>query len=289
MKYAYFPGCKLPNHLPEYDIAIRAVLDHLGVRLIDLRFSCCGYPVRHRSFEASALSGARNLALARREHLTIVTPCKCCYGNLKHAQYWMKQRPLLRNKINEMLAEEGLEWNDDVRVLHLLTLLAEDIGTEVLRSRVTHPLHSLKVATHYGCHALRPDNVVQFDNPLAPTIFENLISAIGAEPVNWPLRLECCGNPLWEKNSRLSVKLMNRKLAYAAESGADVLATACTHCQIQFGTIRNRLPEKERKHPELEAVLYVHLLEKSLGLISAQPKVFGHSKKTGFFRKIRFF
>ncbi|MEZ4527201.1 MAG: CoB--CoM heterodisulfide reductase iron-sulfur subunit B family protein [Desulfobacterales bacterium] len=267
MKYAYFPGCKLPVHLPEYDIATRAVLDHLGVRLIDLRFNCCGYPVRHRSFEASALSGARNLALARCEHLTIVTPCKCCYGNLKHAEYWMKQRPQLRDKINGMLAEEGLEWDEDVRVIHLLTLLTEDIGTDVIRSRVTNPLHGLKVAAHYGCHALRPDNVVQFDNPLAPTIFENLISAIGAEPVDWSLRLECCGNPLWEKNSKLSVKLMNRKLANAAESGADVLATACTHCQMQFDKIRKHLPEKERNHPELEAVLYVHLLERSLGLI----------------------
>lgn len=268
MKYAYFPGCKIPTHLPEYDIATRAVLDRLGVRLADLRFNCCGYPVRHRSFEASALSGARNLALARREHLSIVTPCKCCYGNLKHAEYWMKQRPLLRDKINGMLAEEGLEWDDDVRVIHLLTLLDEDIGKDALRSRVTRPLEGLKVAPHYGCHALRPDNVVQFDNPLAPTIFENLISVTGAESADWPLRLECCGNPLWEKNSRLSIKLMNRKLANAVESGADILATACTYCQLQFDKIRKEQPEQ--KAAELTSVLYIQLLGISMGMNAEQ-------------------
>ncbi|MGE0086264.1 MAG: CoB--CoM heterodisulfide reductase iron-sulfur subunit B family protein [Desulfococcaceae bacterium] len=273
MKYAYFPGCEIPARLPEYGIATRAVLDRLGVRLIDLRFNCCGYPVRQRSFEASALSGARNLALARREHLSIVTPCKCCYGNLKHAEYWMKQSPRLRDRINGILAEEGLEWKEDVRVIHLLTLLTEDIGTDMIRSSVTNPLHGLKVAAHYGCHALRPDNVVQFDNPLAPTIFEKLIAAIGAEPVNWPLRLECCGNPLWEKNSRLSIKLMNRKIANAYESGADVLATACTHCQIQFDKIRNSLPEKERKYPELESVLYIQMLGMSMGLEAGQIRL----------------
>jgi heterodisulfide reductase subunit B len=133
---------------------------------------------------------------------------------------------------------------------------------------VTRPLEGLKVAPHYGCHALRPDNVVQFDNPLAPTIFENLISVTGAESADWPLRLECCGNPLWEKNSRLSIKLMNRKLANAAESGADVLATACTYCQLQFDKIRKEQPEQ--KVPELTSVLYIQLLGISMGMNAEQ-------------------
>ncbi len=111
---------------------------------------------------------------------------------------------------------------------------------------------------------------MQFDNPLAPTIFENLISVTGAESADWPLRLECCGNPLWEKNSRLSIKLMNRKLANAAESGADILVTACTYCQLQFDKIRKKQPEKQRKVPELESVLYIQLLGISMGMNAEQ-------------------
>ena len=84
--------------------------------------------------------------------------------------------------------------------------------------------------------------MVQLDNPLAPTIFENLIAAIGATPVDWPLRLECCGNPVWEKNPTLSSKLMARKLEDARAAGAQVLATACTYCQLQFETVRDAHP-----------------------------------------------
>ena len=266
MKYAYFPGCKIPTYLPEYDIAVRAVLDCLGVRLVDLHFNCCGYPIRHQSFEASILSGARNLAIARKEHLTIVTPCKCCFGSLKHVEYWMKQRPVLREKINKILASEGLEWDNDIRVIHLLTLLAEDVGKEAIRPRITKPLKNLKIAPHYGCHALRPGDVVQFDNPLSPTIFEKLINLTGAKSIDWSLRLECCGNPLWEKNNRLSIKLMNKKLRNASESGAELLATACTHCQIQFEQVRRSLPRDKQKAPELRAVLYVQLLGAAMGI-----------------------
>lgn len=266
MKYAYFPGCKIPEHVPEYDTATRAVLDRLGVRLADLEFNCCGYPVRHQSFEASVLSGARNLAIARKEHLTIVTPCKCCFGNLKHVEYWMKQRPLLRRKINKTLAKEGLKWDNDIRVIHLLTLLAEDVGEDAIKSSIVNPLKNLKIAPHYGCHALRPGEVVQFDNPLTPTIFEKLIQLTGAKPIDWPLRLECCGNPLWEKNNRLSIKLMNKKLRDASESGADLIATACTYCQIQFEQVRRNLPEEKQKVPGLRAVLYPWILGDAMGL-----------------------
>ncbi|QTA80935.1 Cysteine-rich domain-containing protein [Desulfonema limicola] len=270
MKYAYFPGCKIPYHLPEYDIAVRAVLDRLEVRLVDLNFNCCGYPVRHQSFEASVLSGARNLAVARKEHLTIVTPCKCCFGSLKHVEYWMKQRPVLREKINRILAEEGLKWDNDIRVIHLLTLLAEDVGEDAIKQRIINPLKDLKIAAHYGCHALRPGEVVQFDNPLAPTIFEKLIHLTGAETIDWPLRLECCGSPLWEKNNRLSIKLMNKKLRNAYESGADIIATACTYCQIQFEQVRSGLPEDKQKFFELKAVLYPQILGNSMGIKDKQ-------------------
>lgn len=274
MKYAYFPGCKIPRHLPEYDLSVRAVLDRLGVRLADIRFNCCGYPVRHRSFEASVFSAARNLALARREHLTLVTPCKCCFGNLKHAEYWLKQRPNLRISVNDRLAREGLRWDTDIRVIHLLTLLDEDAGEGMIRERVVNPLTGLRVAAHYGCHALRPSDVTQFDNPLAPAIFERLIAAAGATPVDWPLRLECCGSPLQDKNDRLSLRLMNRKLRDAAHAGADAVATACTYCQLQFDRVKSAPAFQERKGDYPPAVLVSTLLGAAMGLTGVESVQF---------------
>jgi len=271
MKYAYFPGCKIPRHLPEYDRATRAVLDRLGVRLAEVRFNCCGYPIRQQSFEASVFSAARNLALARRDHLTLLTPCKCCYGNLKHAEYWLKQRPNLRIAVNDRLAREGLHWDDDIRVIHLLTLLDEDLGEGMIRERVVKPLTGLRVAAHYGCHALRPSEVTQFDNPLAPTIFERLLAAAGAVPVDWPLRLECCGNPLQGKNDRLSLNLMTRKLQDARHAGADVVATACTYCQLQFDRVKSEAGFQGQARDYPPAVLVSVLLGVSMGLNFEMP------------------
>ncbi len=284
MKFAYFPGCKIPSYLPQYDISTRAVFDHLGITLTDIEFNCCGYPVRHRNFKASILAAARNMAIAKEHFVGIMTPCKCCYGHLRYAAYWLDKNETLRYEINTILAQEGLKWDKKTRVAHMLQVLANDFGVDKIRARVEKPLSNLKIAPQYGCHALRPSPVVKFDNPLAPVIFENLVDTTGANSVNWSLRLECCGNPMWEKNNRLAIRLMNKKIRDAAESGADAICTACTYCQIQFDQIQydtNRYdgsqPDKkaestEHKKPKkiMPAILFPQLLGKSFGLDEKQ-------------------
>jgi len=267
MKFAYFPGCKIPFYLEAYGRSTRAVLARMRVKLVPLEFNCCGTPVRDLNFQAFVLCAARNLALAEKHGLDILTPCKCCYGSLKHADHRLRQQSDLRREINRELDREGLWWNGDAQVKHLLTVLARDVGVEALARRVRKPLAGLRVAASYGCHALRPGNIVRFDNPLAPTIFEELVAVTGAEPVEWARRLECCGNPLWEKNNELSVSLMDVKISDARQSGADVLCTACTHCQIQFDAVQGRRPDREEPpRPTLPSVLYPQLLGLSMGL-----------------------
>ncbi len=266
MRYGYFPGCKIPYYLPQYGLSVRAVLGLLGVELVDFEWNCCGYPIRHLSVEASFLSAARNMALIQQQQLDMLTPCMCCYGNFKHARYRLRKDRSLRRRIRVLLSQEGLSLAEDVEIKHFLTVLAEDIGIEKIRTGIKRPLHGLKVAAHYGCHALRPSEVVQLDNPLTPRIFENLIEATGAESVDWARRLECCGNPLWEKNNALSLKLMHSKIEDARHSGAQVLCTACTYCQIQFDSVRRSLPAAEPAADRPRAVLYSELLGISLGL-----------------------
>ena len=93
MKLAYFPGCKIPHHLPGYGKGVEAVCSALGLELVPLEFNCCGWPLRDESFLASMFSAARNLALAGQRGLPILTPCKCCFGQLKQAQYQMERWP----------------------------------------------------------------------------------------------------------------------------------------------------------------------------------------------------
>jgi heterodisulfide reductase subunit B len=266
MKLLYFPGCKLEYHLPAYDQATRAVLGRLSVDLVDQELNCCGYPVRHQSFPAFLLSAARNLAIAEAFGLEILTPCKCCFGSLRHALYWLRRKPALGQEINGHLAREGLSWEDRSGVIHLLSLLHQRVGNDPLKAQVASPLTGVRVAAHYGCHALRPVEITAFDNPTAPRIFEDLVAAAGATPVFWSRRTECCGNPLWEKNSRISLALMEKKLASAQEAGADYICSACTYCGLQFDGIRRRHPEADPTGGSVSAIVYPQLLGLAMGL-----------------------
>jgi heterodisulfide reductase subunit B len=266
MKLLYFPGCKLDDQLPAYDQATRAVLDLLSIELVDREMNCCGHPIRHQSFTAFLFSAARNLALAEAEGLAILTPCKCCFGGFKHAHYWLRRKPALREGINDRLAEEGLRWEDRSDVFHLLSLLHNLVGDKALRAHVSSPLNNVRVAAHYGCHALRPADITAFDNPTAPRIFEALVAITGATPVPWSRRTECCGNPLWEKNPRMSLALMEKKLLSARDAGADYICSACTHCQLQFDGVRRQHPQADPTEGKLSAIVYPQLLGLSMGL-----------------------
>jgi heterodisulfide reductase subunit B len=266
LRYLYFPGCKISPFLPEYDHATLALLATLGIDLADAELNCCGYPVRDVDFTAAMFSATRILATAAQKGLPLLTPCKCCYGNLMQAKFWMHRSAGLRERAIGLLAEEGLRWSETVVVRHLLTALKEDLGLDRLRAAVNQPLQGYRVAVHYGCHALRPGDVTRFDNPLAPTVFEAVVETTGAIAVPWPLRLECCGYPLWEKNNALALALMQRKLADASESGAQALITACTYCQLQFGAVREQHLQGPQAYRELPSILVSQLLGTALGL-----------------------
>jgi len=266
MKFAFFKGCKIPYYLEQYDTSTRAVLKTFGVRLVDLDFNCCGYPNRDINFEAFVLSAARNMALAENKGLDILTPCKCCYGSLKHAIHFMRENDALRTAINGYLKKEKLEWKGTSKVKHLLTVLSDDIGLPAIYASIAKPLVNLNVAPHYGCHALRPSNIVHFDDPLAPSIFEDLIFATGARPVEWPRRLDCCGNPLLGKNDALSLAMMQNKIDDATESGADCICTACTYCQIQFDSVQANAACSEQPASMMPSILYTQLLGISMGI-----------------------
>ncbi len=235
MTHAWFPGCRIPYHLPDYGRESLAVLGVLGIAPALLEFPCCGYPLRHQSLLASVLSAARGLAVAARAGCGILTPCKCCFGHLRFAQATLAARPDLRAAVDAALAPEDLDYDPDTSVTHLLTVLARNPGLAAIRAAVVRPLSGLRVAAHYGCHALRPSAVTRFDDPRSPTIFEDLLAALGATPVSWTLRLECCGQPLAGKNDRLASALAHSKYASAMEARARVMATACTYCQMQLG------------------------------------------------------
>jgi heterodisulfide reductase subunit B len=267
MKFALFLGCTIPARLTQYESSSKAVLERLGVELVEIKeFNCCGYPLRNIDFKASILASARNLALAEKENLPMLILCKCGFGTLKHADHILKEDPSLRSEINTTLKREGLEYNKGVEIRHLLSVLYHDVGSDAIKEKITQPFKGLKIATHYGCHALRPSEIVQFDDPVNPTLFDNLVTFTGAESIYWEKRLDCCGAPLTGVNDDLSMDLTEKKLANAKQSGADFLCDACSYCHIQFDTVQRMINSKGGKNHALPPILYPQLLGLCLGI-----------------------
>jgi len=267
MEFAFFLGCTIPARLNQYESSSRAVLEKLGVGLVDIReFNCCGYPLRNIDFKAFLLSSARNLALAEKKNLNVMTLCKCCYGSLKKADFLMKENASLKKEVNSILDKEGLEIEGKIEIKHLLSVLHKEIGIEAIKRKMPMTFKRLKIATHYGCHALRPSQVVGFDNAVAPSLFDQLVEATGAESIDWPMKLECCGAPLWGVNDRLSMDLTLKKLTDGKKSGADYVCAACPYCHIQFDKVQKMILSQRNVNHPLPSILYTQLLGLSLGI-----------------------
>jgi heterodisulfide reductase subunit B len=267
MEFALFLGCTIPARLNQYESSSRSILGKLGVGLVDIReFNCCGYPLRNIDFKVFILSSARNLALAEKKNLNVMTLCKCCYGSLKKADVLLKENPSLKKGVNATLEKEGLTYEGRIEVKHLLSVLHKDIGIEAIKGKIAMTFKGLKIATHYGCHALRPSQVVGFDDPVAPTLFDQLVEATGAESIEWPMKLECCGAPLWGVNDKLSMDLTLKKLTDGKKSGADYVCAACPYCHIQFDRVQKMILSQRNVNHALPSILYTQLLGMSMGV-----------------------
>ena len=267
MKFALFLGCTIPRRVQQYDLSARAVLEKFDVDVVDIReFSCCGYPLKNSDFKTFVLFSARNLALAERRGLDMMTLCKCCFGSLKKVNHLMKEEPSLRNEINTFLAKEGLEYKGGLEVTHFLSVLHKEIGLATLKEKITRPFKNLKIATHYGCHALRPSDIMQFDNAAAPVLFDQLVKTTGAKSIDWPQKLECCGAPLMGVNDELSMDLTESKLANGKASGADYLCVGCPWCHVQFDTVQEMMTSIRGANHHLPSILYPQLLGLAMGI-----------------------
>ena len=267
MKYALFLGCNIPARVQQYETSARSVLGRLGVDIEDIKeFNCCGYPLRNSDFKTFVLFSARNLALAEKLGLNMITLCKCCYGSLKMAEHHMKENSFLKDEVNETLAKEGLEYNGNLEIKHFLSALYSDIGINTLKEKITRSFKDIKIATHYGCHALRPSNIMQFDDPASPVIFDQLVELTGAKSIDWSLKLECCGAPVLGINDDLSMNLTKRKLTDGKKAGADYLCTACPWCHLQFDSVQKMMIDQQRLNNHLPAILFPQLLGLAMGI-----------------------
>lgn len=267
MNFAIFRCCPTSFFLKQYETSTDAVFSRLGVGLVDIKeFNCCGRPLRSYDFKAYMLSAVRNLCLAEKNGLNIMTVCNCCYGNLMNADHVMKQDASIRGEISGLLGKEGLEYNGGIKIRHMLEFLYKDVGLEEIRKKVVKTLNKPKVAVHYGCHILRPKDIVQFDDPEKPSIFDQLVELTGAQGIDWDAKVKCCGASSLGVNDGLAMDITKMKVADARKSGADYLCVSCVYCQLQFDNVQKRLTEKSKNGNPLPSILYTQLLGLCLGV-----------------------
>ena len=273
MKFALFVGCNIPARVMSYELSARTVLERLGIEVVDVReFNCCGYPIRNADVKTFVLLAARNLALSQMRGLSIMTLCKCCHGSLKKAAHLMKADSSFADEINPLLAKEGLSFDGEIEITHFLEVLHKKIGLQLLKEKMARAYKDLSIATHYGCHALRPSEIMQFDNPVAPVLFDQLVAVTGAKSVDWSLKLECCGAPLLGINDDLSMDLTAQKLKNGKQAGADYLCVACPWCQMQFDHVQQQMHQNRKNDGLLPSILYPQLLGLAMG---ADPQTLG--------------
>lgn len=268
MSVAVMRCCATGPLLEGYEAATDTLLSRLGIGLVELDFNCCGYPLRNSSFEAWVLSSARNLALAEREKADLVTVCSCCYGSLKQAGNLLGRDDALRATANAAIAGERLSCSGAAKVRHLLQVLRDDVGFARIRRERRRTLHGVKVACHYGCHLLRPSDVVRLDDAKSPSILDEIVELTGATSVAWTSKLDCCGSPAWGVDDALSTELMARKVRSAREGGADLLCVVCPWCYLQFDRAQRALAAERRIEP-LPVILVHQLVGLSLGIDAA--------------------
>jgi heterodisulfide reductase subunit B len=267
MQFTLFLGCNIPARVQQYERSARAVLDKLGIDVADnSEFKCCGNPIRNTDDQTFLLMAARNLALAQQQGMDMMVLCKCCFGSLKKAAHVIAQNPLIQEQVNRSLAKENLHYTGAVEIKHFLSVLYHEVGIKPLKKAVTRPFKKLNIATHYGCHALRPSDVTQFDNPIAPVVFDELVAVTGAKSVTWPLQLECCGAPMLGVMDSLSMDLTERKINDGLKAGADYLCVACPYCQMQFDRVQNMMSSDQKEHQQLAGIVYPQLLGLGMGI-----------------------
>ena len=264
--YTYFPGCSAEATAAGLGLSVQAIAKPLDMELIELEgWTCCGStPYGSLDELESICIAARNLALAEKTGLDLVTPCSSCFVTLYKANLHLKEHPQLMVPVNEALAVANLEYHGNLRIRHLMEVLLYDVTPEVIAAKVQQGLNRLKVAAYYGCQMVRPD--YGFDNPEFPRSLDRLVERLGAEAVPYPLNNRCCGGALIIPEESLALGLIRKLLENAVDNGAQCLATPCPLCQTNLDAYQSRVNSKFKTNYNLPVLFISQLIGIALGI-----------------------
>jgi heterodisulfide reductase subunit B len=247
----------------EFDLSTRAVCAELGLDLVEIEdWNCCGATAAHAISDDLAIGLAgRNLALAAQQGFeAVVAPCAACFGRLKFAA---KALSAGQGEVSEQLDARAAAR---VKVHNILDALLNLAGLEGIRHRVSQPISGLRPAAYYGCLLVRPPEIAEFDDPENPSSMEQILEAVGAQPVEWYHKVECCGASLAVTNTPSAVRLVADIVGHAKSAGANCIAVACPMCQTNLDTRQAAAAARLGEALDLPVVYVTELLGLAFGI-----------------------
>ena len=267
MKIIPFWGCIMPLKYPQMELAIRRTLPNLGVELVDVDgFTCCPDPIYFKARDKMKwlTIAARNLAVAEETGLDIVTMCSGCISTLKEAQYLLAEDQALKDEVNKRLKRINKEYKGKVKVSHAVVVIRDDLGLDVVKKSVKRSLEGITVAIHYGCHILKPSQIMHVDDADYPSILDDFVVAMGATPLEHHEKLLCCGKGCMD--DELPLDMTEAIFSSIEKSGADCMGLVCPTCFSSFDLGQIMISRKRGKNYNIPVIYLFQLLGLAQGL-----------------------
>lgn len=265
MKLAFYPGCSLDSTAKEYKESTEIVVRDLGIELKEIPdWICCGSTPAHMASKLLSVTlPAYNLVRARAMDAEgVIVPCASCYSRLKTANYRIKQNESLKNQVRRALGEP---YEGDVPVYHVLEVLGRVLDEGGLEGRIERSLEGLRVASYYGCLLVRPPEITGFDDAEDPQLLDRVARAVGAEPVDWHHKVECCGAALAFTQDEIVLKLSGEILEDAQYAGAHVVSVGCPLCHSNLDLRQRNIEKYTGIDLEIPVLYITQLLGIALG------------------------
>jgi heterodisulfide reductase subunit B len=270
----------IPIKYPQMEAAFKRTMPNLGVELVDVDgFTCCPDPIFFKSKDVLGwlTIAARNLCIAEEAGTDLVTLCSGCTATLKEAVFLLGEDEELRAKVNGRLRKIGREYRGTAKVDHAVVLIRDQLGIERVQQSVVRPLEGLKVAIHYGCHLLKPSQIMHVDDADYPSILENLVTATGATPISHTEELLCCGKGCMDDD--MPMDMVYDIFTSIRESGADCMGLICPTCFSSFDLGQLVVGRKRGTTFGIPVIYYFQLLGLAQGLSPADVGLSLHKVK----------
>ena len=267
MKICYYPGCTLKNHAKNFEDSTICSLNSIGVEVEELnRWNCCGTVFSLTTDDLiHHIAPIRNLIRVKEANYDkVMTVCAMCYNTLKRANERIKSDPDSMDILNNFMDREKVQYDGDVQVFHLLEFLKDEIGFENLAKKVVNPLKKLKIASYYGCLLVRPKEI-GFDDMENPSILDNLMEILGADPVDFPYKTECCGAYQTVDRPDIIADRTNRILTSAKDRGAEMVVVSCPLCAFNLDQRQKHTVEKYPEFKHIPVLYFSQALAMALG------------------------